>query len=156
MLLQPGKQSKRTCSKKMKRYKFYHCRARPRYQSRYLFTFTTTGSRSFGLHEIFKCSHLKFTVYGHKQASKQAHIHTTSANAVTQLCSRYAPPLRPISNCIIHSCDECSQALRSCVLLWTQTEGKNRGGLGTRLLKTAANQYLIHEEHYCNRPLNKT
>ena len=76
MLLQPGKQSKRTCSKKMKRYKFYHCRARPRYQSRYLFTFTTTGSRSFGLHEIFKCSHLKFTVYGHKQASKQASRHT--------------------------------------------------------------------------------
>ena len=34
---------------------------------------TTRGSRSFGLHEIFKCGHLKFTVYGHKQASKQTY-----------------------------------------------------------------------------------
>ena len=36
-----------------------------------------------GLHEIFKCDHLKFTVCGHKQASKQTYIHTTSVNAVT-------------------------------------------------------------------------
>ena len=43
---------------------------------------TTRGSRSFGLHEIFECGHLKFTVYAHKQASKQADIHTTSTNAV--------------------------------------------------------------------------
>ena len=34
---------------------------------------------TFGLHEIFKCAHLKFTVYGRKQTD----IHTTSANAVT-------------------------------------------------------------------------
>ena len=153
MLLQPGKQSKRTCSKKMKRYKFYHCRARPRYQSRYLFTFTTTGSRSFGLHEIFKCSHLKFTVYGHKQASKQTY---TQLPQMQWHSSAAAMLLRFVQFQIASfTLDECSQALRSCVLLWTQTEGKNRGGLGTRLLKTAANQYLIHEEHYCNRPLNK-
>ena len=37
---------------------------------------TTRGSRTFGLHEVFKCGHLKFTVYGHKQ------VHTTSTNAV--------------------------------------------------------------------------
>ena len=34
---------------------------------------------TFGLHEIFKCAYLKFTVYGRKQT----YIHTTSANAVT-------------------------------------------------------------------------
>ena len=38
---------------------------------------TTRGSRSFELHqfmhEIFKCGHLKFTVYGHKQASRHTH-----------------------------------------------------------------------------------
>ena len=31
------------------------------------------GSRLFGLHEIFKCGHLKFIVYGHKQASRHTH-----------------------------------------------------------------------------------
>ena len=35
--------------------------------------------RTFGLHEILKCTHFKFTVYGRKQTD----IHTTSANAVT-------------------------------------------------------------------------
>ena len=35
--------------------------------------------RTFNLHEIFKCAHLKFMVYGRKQT----YIHTTSANAVT-------------------------------------------------------------------------
>ena len=40
---------------------------------------TTRRSWTFSLHEIFKCAHLKFTVYGRKQT----YIHTTSANAVT-------------------------------------------------------------------------
>ena len=34
---------------------------------------TTRGSRSFGLHEIFKCGHLNFMVYSHKQASRHTH-----------------------------------------------------------------------------------
>ena len=34
---------------------------------------TTRGSRMFSLHEIFKCGHLKFTVYGHKQADIHTH-----------------------------------------------------------------------------------
>ena len=33
----------------------------------------------------FKCAHLKFTVYGHKQASKLASIYTHVCNAVTLL-----------------------------------------------------------------------
>ena len=37
----------------------------------------------FSLCEIFKHAHLKFTVYGRKQASKQASIHTHVHNAVT-------------------------------------------------------------------------
>ena len=37
----------------------------------------------FSLCEIFKHAHLKFTVYGRKQASKQASIHTHMRNAVT-------------------------------------------------------------------------
>ena len=37
----------------------------------------------FGLCEIFKHAHLKFTVYDHKQASKQTSIHTHVCNAVT-------------------------------------------------------------------------
>ena len=32
---------------------------------------------TFRLHEIFKCAHFKFTVYGHKQT--YIHVHTTSA-----------------------------------------------------------------------------
>ena len=47
--------------------------------------------RTFGLHEILKCAHLKFTVYGRKQTD----IHTTSANAVTLVWSslRLAPTM---------------------------------------------------------------
>ena len=37
----------------------------------------------FGLCEIFKHAHLKFTVYGRKQASKQTSKHTHVRNAVT-------------------------------------------------------------------------
>ena len=34
-------------------------------------TKTTPGSWTFGLHEIFKCAHLKFMVYGRKQTYTQ-------------------------------------------------------------------------------------
>ena len=34
---------------------------------------TTRGSRTFSLHEIFKCGRLKFTVCGHKQADIHTH-----------------------------------------------------------------------------------
>ena len=36
-----------------------------------------------GLPEIFKCTHLKFMVYGRKQTYIDTYIHKTSANAVT-------------------------------------------------------------------------
>ena len=38
--------------------------------------------RTFSLHEIFKCAHLKFTIYGCNQTYLHTYIHTTSANAV--------------------------------------------------------------------------
>ena len=38
----------------------------------------TMQGHSFSLREVFKCAHLKFTVYGHKQAN----IHTHMCNAV--------------------------------------------------------------------------
>ena len=58
--------------------------------------------RTFGLHEIFKCVHLKFTVYG----SKQTYIHTTSAYAVTLVWGllRLAPIMyctQPIQNLFV-------------------------------------------------------
>ena len=39
-----------------------------------------TKLRTFGLHEIFKCAYLKFTVYGHKPTDIHTHA---SCNAVT-------------------------------------------------------------------------
>ena len=47
----------------------------------------------FGLHEIFKCAHLKFTVYGHEQTD----IHTPSATAVTLVWGSLR--LAPITFC---------------------------------------------------------
>ena len=39
---------------------------------------------------------------------------------------------------IIHRIRRSAQIIHSHILLWTQTEGKNWGGLGTRLAKTHA------------------
>ena len=44
----------------------------------------TLHSGSFiDLREIFKCAHLKFTVYGHKQTNTYVRIHTQVSNAVS-------------------------------------------------------------------------
>ena len=42
----------------------------------------TYHTRTFKLCEIFKCAHVKFTVYGHKQTNKQTDIHIRLCNAV--------------------------------------------------------------------------
>ena len=39
--------------------------------------------RTFDLHEILKCAHLNFTVYGRKQTDIHTYMHTTSTNVVT-------------------------------------------------------------------------
>ena len=50
--------------------------------------------RTFGLHEIFKCAHLKFTVYG----CKQTYIHTTSAMQSRKCGARSGLP-QPLLHC---------------------------------------------------------
>ena len=59
-------------------------------------TKTTRRSWTFSLHEIFKCAHLKFTLY----SRKQTYIHTTSANAVTLVWGslRLTPIKAPLKN----------------------------------------------------------
>ena len=56
----------------------------------------------FSLCKIFKCAHLKFTVYmaANKQASKQASIHTHVRNAVTLVWGsiRLAPIILQLSS----------------------------------------------------------
>ena len=69
------------------------------------------GTRETSLREIFKCAHLKFTVYGRKQAS----IHTHFRNAVMLVWGslRLAP--------ITHTSQEVNKTLvhtRKCRTLW--------------------------------------
>ena len=45
----------------------------------------TKLSRTFDLHEIFKCGHLKFTVYGHKQADIHTHNFRKCSHATVGL-----------------------------------------------------------------------
>ena len=55
-------------------------------------TKTTRRSWTFSLHEIFKCAHLKFTVYGRKQTDIHTHNFCKCSHAsvgLTQDCSNY-------------------------------------------------------------------
>ena len=58
--------------------------------------------RMFSLREIFKCAHLKFTVYGRKQTSKHTHAHVQCSHASVGLTQAY--PQKTNHQHLIHSC----------------------------------------------------
>ena len=70
-----------------------------------------TYLRTFGLHEIFKFAHLKFTVYGRGQTD----IHTTSANAVTLVWGSLR--LAPIINKRVLTESACFKITNKSIML---------------------------------------
>ena len=89
---------------------------------------SSTIDLRFGLCEIFKHAHLKFMVYGRKQASKQTSIHTHVRNVVTLMWgSLRLAPINPLSYCALCRNDSLCVV---CVQILCQQKGWEKGEVG--------------------------